>query len=296
MKSRGGPVIVHQMAKVASIAWVEAARPASDLAPVHVHWLADRNLDALAANLARPPDQNNFVNPLIPRDMLRKGKRGQLAIEAARARGETIRVVTGMRDPVARSISLVAFFADFVGRAGGGLSVRDGADAEAVCSAIAGLWTAVLDNAAPANSFDWLLWKLIGAYRSWFEEEFASVWGVDVLAGEVRHGEGAQRLTRPGLEVLAYRTEDMNRDAPVRAALETTATCFLGLETLTLREVNTAATRRSYPLYRATRDHFRLPESTLKAIYDAPAIRHFYGPGEIAAMKGRWGAAALTSA
>src|ERR1700734_3541778 len=153
-------IIVHQMAKVASMAWVEAARLAGT-EPEHTHFLTGRNLEYIAALLQSTEEpENTIVNPLMARTILRKGQRGATALGAARQRDQDIRVITGMRDPVARSVSVLSFFADFCGHSGQRLSARDGADADVVCAALAELWRRVLAGTPPAGGFDPLIWVL----------------------------------------------------------------------------------------------------------------------------------------
>jgi len=283
-------IIVHQMAKVASMSWVEAARPAAALmgtVPLHTHFLTERNLQTLADILAAPPDDNTLVNPLIVRSMLRNGRRAAEQVGAARAAGQAVRLISGMRDPVARSVSLLSFFADFCGHSARGLSARDGATADDVCATLEALWCAILAGTEPRGSFERLLWHMIGMYRSWFDQEFGTVFGLDVRAAPFPGG-GVLRLHARGIEALVYRAEDLTSGATGRHGVLDAAHAFLGGAGAGLPAINTAATRRSYPLYVATRDRFRLPLPILDAIYAAPIVRHFYRDEEIAAFKAHW--------
>ena len=101
-------------------------------------------------------------------------------------------------------------------------------------------------------------------------------------------GDGAERLSGDGVEVLLYRVEDMAPDAARCRPLLAQAADFLGVATSKFPEINTAATRRSYPRYRAARALLRLPAALLEAIYDAPIVSRFYSPTEIAAFKAQW--------
>ncbi len=286
-------IIVHQMAKVASMAWVEAAR-LTGAEPEHTHFLTERNLQHIAAILQAPPQENTIVNSLMVRTILRKGQRGTAGIGTARELGRAIRVITGMRDPVARSISILSFFADFCGHARRPLGARDGANADVVCAALAELWRLVLAGTPPAGSFDRLMWLLIGSYRTWFDEELQAVFDVDLFARTSFPVEdGAQRLHGRGVEILVYRAEDLLPQAPARQSLLEAAQTFLGTPAITLPQINTAETRRSYPLYTQTRERFRLFPGMLDEIYDVPVVRHFYTAGEIAAFKSRWQAPSL---
>jgi|GEM_PF-5969006 len=286
----GSLIVVHQMAKVGSMAWVEAAERGGREV-VHSHFLTTPNLQALAGILSAPPEENTIAHPLVIRDVLRKGPRGLAAIEAQRREGRLVQVVTGMREPIARSLSLLTFFADFCGHAGGGLSARDGAAPTEVCATLAGLWEAVLAKSEPRGSFERLLWWMMGVHRTWFDEELAAIFGVDVFSAPYPRGAGAQRLDAPGVKVLAYRAEDMAPSAPGGTTLRAAAANFLGLPKFALRPVNAAATRRSWPLHREVSERFHLPAASLDRIYAAPAVRHFYSPEEIQGFKTRWGGA-----
>ncbi|MGI8840519.1 MAG: hypothetical protein ACR2F8_07050 [Caulobacteraceae bacterium] len=292
-------IVVHQMAKVGSLAWVEAARSAAGRGgsePLHAHYLTETNLAAFEAILAAKGAANTILHPLVARLIPRNGRKAAGEIAAARARGQPVKVITGMRDPVARSLSVAGFLADFCGRAGGALSARDGADAAAVVAFVGDLWEAVLADAEPAGSFERLAWRMVGAYRTWFDEELAAVFGLDLLAARLPPGApwpaggGARRLSAAGVELLAYRAEDMGDGAPGRPALLAAGAAFLETPGVALPALNTAATRRSWPLYAETRARFRLPAAQLAAIYAAPAVRAFYAPEEIAGFKARWSA------
>ena len=111
-------ILIYQMLKVASRSWLEAARPAAALEgsePLHVRFVNPRTLAMLEGLEKAPPGQQTIANLIMLRDTLRKGVEARAAIDGALARGETIRVISGMRDPVARSLSLVHFYADFYG-------------------------------------------------------------------------------------------------------------------------------------------------------------------------------------
>lgn len=279
------------MAKVASMAWVEAARPTArqtGAEPVHVHYLTEANLRAIEAILATPTAENTIVNPLIVRDIVRKGRKAIAEIAGARERKREIRVVTGMRDPVARSLSLLSFFADFCGHTSAALSARDKATPDAVCAVLYELWRSVLAGAEPEASFERLVWRMMGSYRTWFSDELAAAFEIDIFSTPFPAAGGAQRLSGPGVEMIAYRAEDMVPGALSHEALLDEARRFLSAPDLALPQFNTAATRRSYPLYAQTRDRFRLPAAMLDEIYAAPAVTHFYSPSEIAKLKACW--------
>jgi hypothetical protein len=284
-------ILVYQMSKVASRSWLEAARAAAARdggEPVHVHFVAQPNIAKVTEIAAMPPQTQTIANQFLLRDMLRKGAVARTAIDRARQAGETIRVVAGMRDPVARSLSLVHFFADFYGDVSRPLDRARGGDGATTAEAVTAWWQAVLAEAEPEDSFARLMTFLIGAYRSWFAEELGAILGITLGARPFSPDMGAQRVSGGGVEVLLYRVEDLDPQAPAHRALLAAASDFLGTAVAALPQVNTAASRRSSGRYDAARQCLRLPASMLDAIYGVPVVTHFYAPAEIETFKRRW--------
>lgn len=285
-------ILIYQMAKVASMTWTEAARaaaPSGAPEPIHVHYLASPSLDTLAAIVGAPEAKTGggFVNPLVPRHLVRKGRDLAPRVAAARSDGADVRVITGIRDPVARSLSLVSFFGDFCGRRGGGISARDGASVDQVVRYVRTLWDCVLSGAAPEGVFDRLVWQLTGNYRSWFDDELKAVLGVDLMATDYPHGD-VLLVGSPGARTLLYRVEDMHPAAPVHARLMACARDLLAAPAFDLVTVNTAETRRSYPLHAEAARRLTLPDGILDRIYEAPPLRHCYSAAELDAFRQRW--------
>jgi hypothetical protein len=284
-------IIVHQMAKVASQSWVQAARPAAAIegsAPFHSHFIIPANRQRIEAAYDVPTARQTIANMLMPRNMLRTGAAAWAQIEAARQSGERIRVVTGMRDPVARSISLIVFMVDFYGHVSRPLSPQVAISAEYVIEALLQTWQSVLDQREPNTTFEWLLWYLTGAFRSWFFEEFAVAYGVDPLAGPDGAWDGARRINAGSTEILLYRAEDMAPSANGHAGLLAATSAFLGAPVEGFVSVNTSDTRRSRALSAEIRARFRLPREWLDTIYNEAIMRRFYRSAEIAAFKQQW--------
>jgi hypothetical protein len=281
-------ILVYQMAKVASIAWVEGARN-QGLSSIHVHYLTDRSLSWLEELLLPNSPHDTIVNPLMLRHVVRSGRAAVAEVAAARARGEKIQVIAGMRDPVARSLSLLFFFADFCGHRNRRLNARSGAGPEDTCRFLRELWEDVLAGSMPAGRFERLLWFMMGSYRDWFPCELQAVFGLDIHSAGFAAGAGAQRLSGPDSDALVYRAEDIPVRAHGHGQLCNCADSFLGTTGWSFPEINSGRTRRSAALYELTLAQFRLPASMLDAIYGAESVTHFYQPAEIALFRDRWG-------
>jgi hypothetical protein len=234
MSRRGEAVIVvHQMAKVGSRSWVEAAKPPAgrmEAMPLHCHFVMPHNRETIAAAYRDPAKQQTIANMLLPRNMLRSGAAAWAEIEGARARGEVIRVITGIRDPIARSISFAVFMADFYGHTTLPLSPRAPMSADFAIDFLQKNWKAVLDGQTPDSTFEWLLWFVTGAYRTWFDDELLAAHGIDLRATPFERGAGVQHVRGGLAEILAYRAEDMLPSSRGHDGLLQQARAFLGTE------------------------------------------------------------------
>jgi hypothetical protein len=284
-------LIVHQMAKVASHTWCQTVRDVhgrDEPQPIHCHFMMPATREHIAAALNGPPDRRTIANMLIAKSTLRDGAATWARLLSARQANETIRVISGIREPVSRSISIILFLADFYGHVDRPLNPRVAMTPEYVIEFLRESWCLVLDRREPRGTFEWLLWYLIGAYRTWFAEELGAAFGVDVLQTEFSPGQASQRITAPAADVLIYRVEDMQPTAPGYSALLRQASAFLQGPIRAFPVVNTSTARRSHDVSEAVRGRFSLPAATLNRIYDDPIIRHFYSGQEIDGWIARW--------
>lgn len=290
-------IFLYQMPKVASRSWIEVAKPAlaaENSVPVHCHFALPRNRERIEAVYGLPAAQQTIANMLMAKQMLRAGAAGWAQIQSARDRREKIRIVSGMRDPVARSISLIVFMADFYGHVSCPLSPRAPMSADYVARYLQENWRRVLERSEPDQTFEWLLWYLTDAFRTWFTSEPAAVFGVDVLKGAFSAQQAMQRMSTSSADVFIYRVEDMLPEASGYARLLAEASEFLRTTLTSFPSINTSTARRSRALSEEVRRRFWLPDEMLNAIYGEPIVRHFYDPDEILAFKRRWSAGRIT--
>jgi len=281
------------MSKVASLTWVEAARPAADRlqsAPMHSHFIVARNLERLAQALTVPAERQTLSSLFIPRIILRRGRAAASAVAAATAEGRRIRLICGIRDPVARSLSAFSYFADICGHRKRTLSGRDpNACVETAVQALNSVWESIYADEEPVESFEWLLYRMVGLFRTWFTEELLEPLGVDIQSSRFPKGEGALRVRSGNVDALVYRVEDMSPGAPAYGRLLAAAADFLDTPLPAWPSVNRAESRlRSRAFNRQVRESFRLPNHLLDAIYTEPIVTHFYGPGEIETFQSHW--------
>jgi hypothetical protein len=289
-------IFLYQMPKAASRSWIEAAKTAlaaENAVPIHCHYAHPSNRDRIAAVFALPTAQQTIANMLMPRALLRMGASAWAQIESAWQGRENIRVVSGTRDPVARSISLIVYMADFFGHVSSPLNPRADMSADYVVSYLQETWRWVLERREPDQTFEWLLWYMTDGFRSWFASELGVVFGVDVLKGAFERQDAMQRMNTSSADVMIYRVEDMRPEASGYARLLAQASTFLGTSLNSFPNVNTSTTRRSRALSEEVRRQFWLPDEMLDAIYGEPVVQHFYDRDEILAFKQKWSRARI---
>ncbi len=179
--------------------------------------------------------------------------------------GKQWRIVTLVRDPVARNVS--AFFQTFdleASYGGGQVGGARAADVEKLTDAF-------------LNQFEWHDEPL-----TWLDNELGSVFGVDVYASPFPHGRGHETYENESARVLLLRLEDLRETAP-RAFAE-----WLGLESFVPVESNVGGAKHYSDAYREFADGVKLPQSYLDRMYESRYARHFYSHEEIEAFRARW--------
>jgi Putative capsular polysaccharide synthesis protein len=284
-------LFVHQMSKVASHAWLLAAKETlktDDAQILHCHFMVPSNRERMTTAVKGPSAVPTISNMVMLNETLRRGAAAWERVLSARQTKAPVRVITGMRDPVARSISIIMYMADFLGHVNRALNPRVALTPEYVIEYLRENWRLVLEREEPQASFEWLLWYLTGAYRTWFAEELQTAFGVEVQQGRFDFARGCQRISTPTLDLLVFRVEDMQPAAPAYRALLTEASAFLQAPLQAFPTANTSSARRSREVSEAVRARFSLPGGMLREIYDNPVTRHFYTEQEIANLVARW--------
>lgn len=288
-EAAGPPILVLQMAKVASVSWFEAIRTALPQRAVHHFHYASPAARALVASfrdrtgptqtIARPTMFRIFggfpPEPLLP------------LLDGGRWRGGPVRLVCGIRDPVARSASILQHGADYLGHTALPLTRREGGTPEALVEVFRRGWGDALGDTASPDSFAQFLAFGFGHYRHWFADELAASFGLDIATAPFDRSAWCARIASGDARALVYRMEDLA--VPERcAALIAAAQAFLDLPVAGLDTRNAAEQRRSRDLYRRFRSSAKLPPDQLDRIYDAPVLHHFYDDAELAAFRRSW--------
>lgn len=253
-------VLVYQMGKVGSSTLTRALKSSCDDLMVHqVHTLTDSGTARLESIFRRSwPDGNPrhlWVSEFI---------RQQLD---ARSSHRPWKVITLVRDPIARNISSffeiaqLEFDCDLS-------SLIDTGDEEYVSAQVRHLFLNLFDqHDRPLE---------------WFNRELRPIFGFDVFSRPFPHRTGWARYEEPEVDLLVLRLEDLDR--MVAPALKT----FLGLSELRLTAANTTSSKRSAPVYGAFLRYARLPEWYIDHMYSSDYAQHFYTDAERDAFAARW--------
>jgi Putative capsular polysaccharide synthesis protein len=252
-------VLVYQMAKVGSQTVVRSIRASRPRQPVfHVHTLTEEGMAAMEEfyRWSRLPSPLWGGHLLVSRYLSQQIRRG---VTPGRWK-----IVTLVRDPVARNLSLLFQ-----------LGRRLLPDFEKQCDADR------LDPIAVFEQFEADFPAQVNCMR-WFRDELCPVFGVDPFAAPFDREAGYHVYRGPFADVLLLRTEDLDRSG--EAALRS----FLGLEQFRWKRANIGGRKANGIRYARLLDRLELPTAFVDRYYDTPEVRHFYSPEELNALRARW--------
>lgn len=277
------PILVLQMAKVASYAWYEAIRRACPEREVlHLHTVRPDGI-------ARLRNQARSGTRRVPGRLL------GLIDEATEARlrsaidgGRPIKIVSGIRDPVDRAASVFFFHTEFYRDAPSIPSPRRGASVEELLSYFHQAWRKALSGDTPTAAFDaWLQTGFI-AYRDWFDRQIRDVFALDVTSAAFDRQRGVLTAASGPVDLVCYRFEDLAAGNAATRRVIDTISAFLDVPIDALPPTNKTEQRQTRDLYRDFRSRLRLPADTVEAIFSPAILSTFYDAAELDAMKRRW--------
>jgi hypothetical protein len=248
------PVLVWQMGKVASRSFVEAIERTGDYAVFHFHHIGIETINELRAQHDQrreeyPPNLKLSIQMLEVIDAIR---------EAADRR---VRIVSAVRDPLARNIS--AFFQNLTNFVPGDGRHDPETDAERLTEAF-------LDRYPHSIPL------------AWFDQKIKATLGMDIYATPFDSERARLRSTEGAFDLLVLRAED--DDAAKEAALNE----FFARDGFEIVRTNVGSSKDYAELYEAFLERLVIPEHLLDTIYESRLCRHFYSEGERAAMRARW--------
>ncbi len=235
------PVIVYQMAKVGSSA-VHAALERARLPVFHVHRMS-------AEHLARVFEERRMLG-WRARPISRHERFGLTAHDKIIAAGRRAKIVTLVRDPIARNLSAYFHWIDDV-------------------------WN--IANAHEVLPSDELCRGFLERYThdeplTWFDDEFLPILGVDVYERPFP-AVGHTTIHTDRFDILILRSE--LHDDVKRSAISS----FLARTIGPLQWVNTTRDKGNGAVYEQFRRAVQLPEEYVARMRGSRYYRHFYGSG-----------------
>jgi len=242
------PVAVYQMGKVGSTSLAEALTTVG-LPVFQVHTL---NATILATIVKRHQDQGLRLPGHIRESLKIK--------EEFLDKGMPIKIITAVRDPIARNIS--AYFQMLS-------SFRS------------------LKQEFEEDELQAMMAEFRKKYRhdiplTWFDVEIKEVLGVDVYNHPFSKNDGVQRIQENGQDILLLKAE--TTDSIKVAAIRD----FLQIPELSLRLKNVGAGKAYTHYYKPFLDRIQLPAAYLDQMYESLLARHFYTPEEILKFRRHW--------
>jgi hypothetical protein len=281
------PILVFQMAKVASRSWFMMLEEAFPFRKVHhFHSISPFSLGQIDDVVARKGPEQTIRYLSLPR----LGRPPQTIAHLAHQgvwHGPAVDIVAGMRDPIARAASVVAFLSNRLGYLRTPVTVRDGGGPETLRALFFNvLRAAQRDRYDGGDTLVETLTHAVFDYRRWFNEELRAGFGLDVTTTHFDRDAGALTITGQH-NLLVYRVEDLG-DPKVARRMMATADKVLGGTLSAVPAENTTGEARFQRLYRAFLADLHFEPADLDWFYDDDTVRHFYSAAEIAAFRARW--------
>lgn len=240
------PILVYQMAKVGSSSIAEALEERK-LAVFHVHRMNREHLERMLAKRA----ELGWEIPALPaHDIL-----GPVLRERLVDRGRRVKVITLVRDPIARNFSSYFEHVDRVWH-------RDDAHTSVPMEELHRGFVERFPHDEPLT---------------WFDDELRPVFGIDVY----EHPFPASGHLRIG-DVLVLKSE--LDDATKRAAVSE----FLGLRDLEFRPANVTADKAKGEAYKRFVSTLRLDAAYVDRMLKSRYTRHFYTEAEREKMRRKY--------
>jgi hypothetical protein len=260
-RRKGVPILVYQMGKVASQTVVATLVHARLSSPIfHIHVLSDQYLEEDERSYRAHWTKDGTAQHLWTSQHVKR------LLEADPNR--PWRIVTLVRDPVARNISM--FFQ------------------------MTHWWLAADAQQAwyrenPASFFEELRRRFLEDFEGhdfpeiWFDAELRRFFRIDVYEEPFATSRGYQIYENDRVRVLLIRVEDL-RTCAVDALDE-----FFGVRIVGgLRDANIASEKDYADIYRQFVESVQLPSSYIARMYESRYARHFYTDGELNAFRERW--------
>lgn len=117
---------------------------------------------------------------------------------------------------------------------------------------------------------------------TFFDQEFKPVFNIDLFATDFPIAQGYKIYEAQQVDILLIRLENLNRCA-AQAFKE-----FLDIDNLTIKSHNIGSEKDYADIYQMFKDSIVLPPSYIDWMYSSKFTRHFYSPAEIERFRAKW--------
>jgi hypothetical protein len=242
-KAMPNPVLVYQMAKVGS-STVHKTLQAAGVESLHVHYIAQENWKRGAKMYVES-------GTTLPAHF----HKGRLLRHWIAWTGRQVRVISLVRDPIARHISASFETAHL-----------KGFPKQNASKALRSLESQLMSDGALEHPYNW------------FDREISSVLGVDVLDYPFNREEGYGVIEKKNAKIIILTLENLSDSIP------TVLSDFLGKEL----DIKKERVRKS-GVYERVKKNLSIPKSRARKLYDHPWMRNFYTEEKIENFVKEWG-------
>ena len=256
-------VLVYQMGKVGSSTIVKSLEASNLSQPIYkVHFL---NPDI---NKKRWENQKSYKNLLAPNYLIIDQYFCE-NIDNLVAQKEKIKIITSVRDPIARGIS--SFFQN-------------------ITHFFPNVYRKLENKEIDIEDLIQMYWEDPEAeerrYRAlnWFDQELNSILDIDVFSMDFPKSQGyaIERNIKTGIDILVIKLEKFS------PCLETGLKDFLSLEQMSMVNANVAKSKRYYEIYNEFKNKINFSPESLDRVYNSQFMKHFYTDEEIDSLRGKW--------
>jgi len=254
------PILVYQVGKVGSGTVHKSLLAARIPNPVyHIHVLSDGGIE-WAEGLYKSATTDTFQ----PSGHVRTSRFLRKRID--REKDIHWRIVTGVREPVRRSLS--EFFQTVDWRFPELLDDRGNLREDEAYRFLSERLPSFVLNERSIN---------------WFDLELKSVFGVDVFETPFDHEKGYSIIEQENVRVLVIRQEDLSR-----CFTEAMSRFLPDIPTTKMVNANVSSNSRHWKAYKSLMNRLRISEEVAGQIYSSRLVRHFYTDEMIEGFKNHW--------
>ena len=275
-------IIVYQFGKVGSMALTgNINRQLGDDTCHWGHYLGERYHRFFKSLVTEEPydrvtiwDKSRLSTLIAQEDELMR------RYKAAAENEEEIKFITGVREPIDRSISLLFQVIHYITPIYDALDDDEGAWIETLSRFLEKIWLGSDEELASAGRTGQLLHSFVHMPERWFGEEFATFTGLDMKGIVV--GQGGTIIKNGNRSAYLYRFEDGKKSIADGVAK------FLGLSSLATEAKNSVTDKRSSILHDRFRARYRPSTGVIEKAYAQSWLNSFYSSDEIAGFRRAW--------